>query len=107
MSVESQNGGKHDCGGPDICFTDETERATTPDDKYMFLKDGFSSVSSTSEIHSEMFLSKSKSYSDCGSSLQVCIINKLNFIIVQCNKIINVSTLNTILLMYFLIYNLG
>ena len=76
MSVESQTAGKHDGGGPDICYTDETERVTTPDDKYIFLKDEFSSVSSTSELQSEMFLSKSKSYSDGGNSLQVCVVHR-------------------------------
>ena len=71
MSVESQTAGKHEGGGPDICYTEETDRATTPDDRYIYLKDEFSSVSSTSELHSEIFLNKSKSYSDGGSSLQV------------------------------------
>ena len=68
MSVESQTAGG---GGPDVCYTDEIERPVTPDERYVFLKDEFSSVSSTSELHSDILLSKSKSYSDCGSSLQV------------------------------------
>ena len=53
MSVESQNARKDDNVGTEIEDQDEIDRNTTPCEGYVFLKEDFSSVSSTSDLHTE------------------------------------------------------
>ena len=74
MSVESQTAGKHDSGNPEVEIPDEHEKSVNAFEKYLFLKDDFGSVSSASDNHSELFLSKSKAEFDCGGSSQVTMI---------------------------------
>ena len=53
MSVESQNARKDDNVGAEMEDPDEADRGTTPCEGYLFLKEDFSSVSSTSDMHTE------------------------------------------------------
>ena len=53
MSVESQTARKDDNVGTEMEDPDEVDRNTTPCDGYLFLKEDFSSVSSTSDLHTD------------------------------------------------------
>ena len=52
MSVESQNARKDDNIGAEMDDPDEMERGLPSEEGYVFLKEDFSSVSSTSDLHS-------------------------------------------------------
>ena len=51
MSVESQNARKDDNIGAEMDDPDEMERGLPSEEGYVFLKEDFSSVSSTSDLH--------------------------------------------------------
>ena len=51
MSVESQNARKDDNIGAETDDPDEIERGLPSEEGYVFLKEDFSSVSSTSDLH--------------------------------------------------------
>ena len=53
MSVESQNARKDDNIGVEVDDPDDIERGVPSEEGYMFLKEDFSSVSSTSDLHTE------------------------------------------------------
>ena len=53
MSVESQTARKDDNVGAEMEDLDEADRNTTPCEGYLFIKEDFSSVSSTSDLHTE------------------------------------------------------
>ena len=50
MSVESQNARKDDTVEAEVEDPDEIDRNATPSEAYVFLKEDFSSVSSTSDL---------------------------------------------------------
>ena len=53
MSVESQTARKDDNVGAEMEDPDEVDRGTTPCEGYLFLKEDFSSVSSTSDLNTD------------------------------------------------------